>query len=414
MDKNLETAKQINATRKIEEEMIYDFFKELTTIYKTMIKGIEEKVQAALTIKELNGELVVPGMPGSTNVWLINIIGSISDFAINFDRSSIKLNKEIHRTKEEINNAINDDKVSRLLSEIESSSTTTENVSTIIKTIADSNMNVVKKIDQLTAKLLKGKPSARQLKDLSTQYEEILKRRLTYKVQRDKIIGSVQASQRSYIESLDKFSESILFRDQALLNLLDGFCNCIECVVAGIEKTNGLLMKIHDSIDMGYDFGVFIETKRIVRYNITCPKFEEVDFDFDEEKIPLEIKNEDFPVAIAEVVENFVCGGENEISCTKGKYLLLMEEPDEEWCCVMNPITHVTGFVPSYCVKSTSKTLGICVREPKPGEAKGIVVGVGDFLSIIEDNPIDTMYKVETIRGEVGTIPKGSVGIICG
>ena len=228
------------------------------------------------------------------------------------------------------------------------------------------------------------------------------------------LIESSSVSQDTFMKSLTSYTEMLVNRGKHIISVYDTLTNSYDELAKYLKDSANVLRCSADALDMKFDFQRFVEIKRIFRYNITCPEFEEIDYDFDNNHVVIEDKNE-FPVGLGEVVENFICGGENEISCVKGKRVLLMEFPDDdEWCCIMHPFTHVMGYVPSYCIKVVQGQLGVCIREPKQGEFKGVVVGLGDFVSIIENNPKDKMYKIETTHGVNGLIFKGTIAIVYG
>ena len=412
---NVAHSKAINL--RPEEEIIYDFIVRLSSIFKIVIKGNAEMIEQNLNLMPFadnkNDELKVPGIPGTIHNSIIIALSILLDISVGFQQIFDKPKEKIGETMSTINEQMDPKELVRAIRDIEGNVMTTNNTSEMIKTLSEQNSDIVKKIDQASMKLAKtSKPNEKQIKELLKLYNEVLNRRASFNPQRMKILGSLQSTQDSYISLMEKFTEYLLLRDNALIQLIDEISVAFVTLSSKIYKSAETLEMCSKKIDMKYDIKVFAESKRIYRYDLVCPDFVDIDYDFDNTKVPKEVKN-DYPVALAEVVENFICGGENEISCTKGKYLLLMEFPDEEWCCVTNPFTHSIGYVPSYCVKPISNTFGICIREPKPGEAtKGIIINVGDFVSILKNDPKEKVFHVATVRGERGTVSKGLIAII--
>lgn len=419
MENSLRIAKAIAVNLNPEEEMVYDYIERLCGVFKCVSRGNEEKIEDNLSsmpyTDQRKEELIIPGIPGTFHNAIVCILTVLSDVSIGIERLIDKPKKRINDTAKIIRQQLSQSELASVFRDIEGTVMTTKNTSEMIKTLAEQNNEIVKKIDQIALKMVKTqKPSEKHLKELLKLYNEVLSKRVVFNPQRMKILGSLQNSQNSYISLMRKFVEYLMIRDNSLIQLINEISESCGKFSEQLLKSKEILEICSSKIDMKYDFKVYTQAKRIFRYDLVCPEFIEIDYQFDNMKITREIRN-DYPVALAEVVENFICGGENEISCTKGKYLLLMEFPDEEWCCVTNPFTHSIGYVPSYCVKPISTTLGICIREPKQGETmKGLFINIGDFVSIVNNDPKEKFYHIFTARGEKGTASKGLFAIIYG
>ena len=166
------------------------------------------------------------------------------------------------------------------------------------------------------------------------------------------------------------------------------------------------------SLDFQDDMSKYCESRKIFRYDLDVPDFEVYDCDFDEDPLPEE-QVSDFPIGMGDIVCDFAAGASPEMSCKKGRKILLMEEPTEPWCCVMHPYTLEIGFIPNYCVKQTSFSMAVVLNEISlpNSHIKGITqIKKGDFLGVLENQ--EEECKVETIQGETGVISKDLIGII--
>jgi hypothetical protein len=111
-------------------------------------------------------------------------------------------------------------------------------------------------------------------------------------------------------------------------------------------------------------------------------------------------------MGIAHVVADHYACGDNQMTCSVGKSLLLMEPTDREWTYVMNPISLAMGFVPTACLEPFGKGLGVVIREV-PGVEH---VFLGDCVGILED--VGTNFEVETAFGARVKVSKGIIGLI--
>jgi hypothetical protein len=163
-------------------------------------------------------------------------------------------------------------------------------------------------------------------------------------------------------------------------------------------------------IDYDRDFTEFVSTTRIVRFDLRDLEFvafssTNAAFSGIQAKIALEIAPV-YPIGIAHVVADHYPGGTNEIGCRSGKSMLMMEAADEDWCYVMNPVTLVSGFVPSLCLEPIGTALGVVIREETEVEN----LYLGDCVSILEDQGRN--WVVENVFGLSLVVSKGVVGII--
>ncbi|KAH0793955.1 SH3 domain containing protein [Histomonas meleagridis] len=418
MEERLSYAKALEDACIKENELIFQYFLRLAPILNLDAKDHEKNYDILdnfLEIKEKSAkynEPMICGYPGTIKDGIFNIAAIFAQINIQFSEISKTIQKQVSVAQDKIKQSITPEQVSRLFSEAEGVVNKNNAMIPMIKSFSEPYADLTKKIERSVSKLIQAKkPNAKSLAKLAKEYSEALAKRQEFSKKRKMLVDSTHISQEQYIQAITSYSGLLFNRDHFILIIFDQLSLAYEELKSYLQKSADTFGYCAKAIDKKGDFQRFAESKRIFRYNITCPDFEEIEFEFDKTKVSKEIKNE-FPVGIAEVIENFICSGENEINCVKGKRLLLMEFPDDEWCCVMHPFTHAIGYVPSYCVNPISEVLGVCIREPKPGEYKGIVVGVGDFVAIMEDNPKEKMYKVSTARGDQGTISKGLVAIV--
>jgi hypothetical protein len=165
-------------------------------------------------------------------------------------------------------------------------------------------------------------------------------------------------------------------------------------------------------LDFDMDFGEFVITRKVARYDLRDLEF--VTYQGKPEAFSaisaklgprLEIAPV-YPMGMARVIADHYASGPNQLSCTRGKSLLLMEPTDDEWCYVMNPITLGSGFVPKCCLEPIGKALGVVIREV-PGLEQ---LFVGDCVAIMDSS--STTFEVETVFGANVSVTKAVIGVI--
>ena len=116
-------------------------------------------------------------------------------------------------------------------------------------------------------------------------------------------------------------------------------------------------------------------------------------------------------MALAKVVHSFAPENANEIACTKGKYVLLMEKADEEWVFVQNPVTNAMGYAPSACFEEVGDTIGVFIEQPDAETVRDARVSLGDYVAVI-GNAKDDKLVVVTTRGLTTSVDSKVIGII--
>lgn len=354
---------------------------------------------------------LVPGNPGHFRNSILAVGSAFADTLENIRNFGVGMRSKVQFSFNQIVNA-RGEKTSKYLGQAQSAITQYNNCRDIFGKMAAPFQGSTKKIDALIAKMeKKGKPNEKQTKELKKLWDAVRESRAGIRKQREAIITNMQSSTTLFIEAIASLSDVLLSCDQHYVNLFDWIVTGYMDIALGLHSFMNELKMRSFQTDVKQDFTKFAVDNKLARYDLECPDFVLAPDDHTDIPVSMTV---DFPIAIGEVLVDFAAGGSGEISCMKGKNMLLMEMPDkdEEWCCVMNPFTHAIGYVPTYCVKPKSQKLGLCIREAKQGEMKGIMAQIGDFVAVSESDPKEKMYNVETIHGDVGTMSKGLVAII--
>jgi hypothetical protein len=101
---------------------------------------------------------------------------------------------------------------------------------------------------------------------------------------------------------------------------------------------------------------------------------------------------------LAHVVRDHAAGDHNELSCTSGKSVFLMEPPDHTWVSAMDPITLASGFVPRECLAPVGHGLAVILKEQEG-------LDFGECVAIVDDSSPGSL-NVENVFGERVVVAK--------
>ena len=244
--------------------------------------------------------------------------------------------------------------------------------------------------------------------DCTSVFKEIIKKRESLHKTREALISSNQITIKSFYYSLEKIKYLILDRNKLLLALFNFLSSAFNEFSKLFLKHTEIIKEKIDSIDFKGDFNLFIKTEKICRYDDINLEFKPIDMShpaFENIENPLILYFPTiYPISLAISLFDFLPEGNNEIFLKKNKFIFLLEEPDFDWCHIMDPLSKNMGFVPSLFIKKIGIGLGIIIKDPEPLEQNGISVKNGDFVSILDFNKSKQYYSVHTIDGKIGLI----------
>jgi hypothetical protein len=203
----------------------------------------------------------------------------------------------------------------------------------------------------------------------------------------------------------------------------------LRCSLAVVKEQYGrLAVQMRDfakgvresaaAIDFPADFSKFVGNHRIIRYDLRInpfkpvhsshPAFADVDTRIRNIVPPI------YPIALARVARTFVAESQQELSCTAGKYVLLMDRRASVWVLAMNPLTRLMGHVPSAAVQEVGNGLALFVDEPDAALLPpGVRISRGDYVSVLGlDGASEKAVSVITTKGETVSVPKDLLAIL--
>ncbi|OHT17150.1 hypothetical protein TRFO_12680 [Tritrichomonas foetus] len=390
-----------------EDLVIQNFFSRFSQLLEHYSQKTQNNTDILLKISERgpNKEIITPGIPGYFKDALVAIDSAFSHINQNCVNIGRKITKKMDKHIKD--STAQDSEFEKAIAEMNSSGKDLNDIlSKQVKKASNSDLS--KKLDSALSKMSKGKndKGAAQLNEI---YQSILTQRKALAPKRQEIMSSAKDTCQAYVNATEKVVNSINNRNSEIIKIFDELGIEYVEMVAGMQTDITNLESTAKSFDYQKDLAEFAKSRKIVRYDIEVPDLEVFDFDEDPEaNIPMN----DYPIGMAEIVLSFAAAVPPEMSCTKGNRMFLMEEPAEEWCCVMNPFTKNVGFVPSYCINQTCFSIGIVMKDPAKSDCNGVNVRKHEFLGILENNPQESFYKVENIYGQQGKVAKNIIGLL--
>ena len=403
----------LRAATRAEKAMVFDM--ERVRYLVTKLSAVHETQTGAATVvmQDLNAfcemdtdsEVQAPGLPGFHKDAVMTVASTLVNLLNELGRVGVDARQQLEQIEADVAKAHEHSK--KMIEAARCAKVQYETAKATVTQLSPHGR--MDKINSLITKMAKkAKKSEKKMKQLRELWAEVVRERGEKEKQREALVMSAA-------DGIGRFEKNILdLRGDAdranadFVGVFDWFVTRYVEIAVLLNKGAHEAANWTDPSPIKKDIVDFAGNRQIVRYDIPCPEFEVCEGD--DGDIPVD-STFDYPVGLGQIVEDFVSGGDNELTCVKGKSLLLMElpGPKEDWCCAMNPFTHAFGYVPTYCVQVKGSGLGMCIRDPKPGEYQGVIVKAGDFLAIIENEPKNKMLTIETIHGDVGTVSRAIV-----
>jgi hypothetical protein len=268
----------------------------------------------------------------------------------------------------------------------------------------------------LATGLAKGSLSQGDAKKLDDLLKQLRNDRLDRKAvigPYEKVLAQSKTVYDSFLKSTDRVVDHALTCAMGVANVISTMHVDLASLATSLNAVGEAILRVSEEIDFKSDFRDFVEGQRIIRYDLACEPFKPIDLSHPV-FADLDTRIQDvvpplYPVGLAAVVDDFQSAGANEMSCIKGKYVLLMEEIADVWVFVQNPNTRAMGYVPAASVKAVAPVLAIVLRQPD-GLPDDVYIEVGAYVAVTAvDGPhADTV----TIRGESVRLPREILGII--
>lgn len=409
--RKLENVQQVDKHNEAELKQIKTYFKNLTDGYQIIGNAQKEKLEDILdTSGLLNGEYELVGIPGTFFEAITLLSFSITQLFAEVNKEAKEINTTITGTIDTLD-TLRKKNITQMDRDIENAILKLSSIDNGFKGLSQIGSMDCQEFSTQTTKLLNTRKPSK--KDMS-KYQDLFHKIITYRQQMNKekimLVISAQNAIDSSKKSMETFKTSIKERNVALKEIFKWVYFIYNGIVNKMQTCTTNIRECAQKLDITSDLSRHIKYNKIVRYDIPMKEFKRIEISDPAfqgvKKIPKEISPV-YPVGMARIVQSFDGSGPNEINCRKGKYALLMEKPDLDWCCVMHPVTHRTGFIPSYCVEAISNTFGIIIRNPE-GDFK---LSIGDFVAITDDSN-SASYEVETAFGEKGTLSRSVIGLL--
>jgi hypothetical protein len=295
------------------------------------------------------------------------------------------------------------------LKDAENAVFTIANLDRVLNTLFQRPDGLVQKLEnytqEMTQRLVENKTATRVFRK---QFDEVVKAREETAKMRAPVRASAQQSIVSYRQALCKCGDTFRARNSEVRLLFNALQLNLARISEHLHQSAETVQKAVDGIDFVKDFATFVKETGIVRYDMRDlefkafqPKVEGIAI------VPSKVEvsiSPVYPIGLAKSTCDYYASGANQLSCKEGKSLFLMEPADGDWVLVLNPVTLMSGYVPSYCLKVVGHGLGVVLKDQAN-------LSIGDCVALIDQSQISN-YVVETAFGQQLTVSRGAVGVI--
>jgi hypothetical protein len=183
-----------------------------------------------------------------------------------------------------------------------------------------------------------------------------------------------------------------------------------------IRETTAVIRESAATMNFEQDFPIWVAARKIVRYDLICHPFEPLDLSHPafadiETNINVAIPPL-FPVGLGMSEFDFEAEDPRELSVSRGKYLLLMEQKKGDWRLVMDPESYELGHVPADYIRQVGTQFAVVVGAPEEAALPaGVILVKGDYLAVTGP-PSSDVLEMMTVKGKILSLPSKLVGII--
>ena len=261
----------------------------------------------------------------------------------------------------------------------------------------------------------KNEINEKQKKNISELFSQIQEARKTTEPQRLMLIQKANTAITTYKHLMFELSKIYQNRIDFFTETLDiSMFGCMK-VASMMQNFSGLIKDNLNEINFKNDMSNFIKARKIVRYDMQIPQFKEFicetkAFQSINSRVRFVTQSYD-PIGFVQIIHSFRATNPNEISCVKGKRLLLLENPSGDWTFVMHPYSRIVGFVPTQCILKIGIGLAIVLRKPKQDELlnNNILLIPGEYVAVTNFQTL----SFETSKGEIcNKSPANLIGIV--
>lgn len=366
--------------------------------------------QLAIQPNDSNGIPTIVGYPGSTEKAIEALSSALSAISTSFTEESLQIMEIMGKSIAQLEKP-HTEVVVPLLQQASDTMMSIEGLTDGFDEMCSGASQLAQQFAGYTNTLVQdGKPNQTMLTQYGKQFEKVLEMRETYREKRARVIEASQSYILRLRETFDGLKSAMDERKKTLLEL---FVNIGLAYSEAASKTAMAGARVKEAMEMSFrdDMLAFVKQRKIARYDLRDLEFEAIDtsgpaFEGLDTKIDVQVADI-YPIGMAKVVKDYLATDEKQMNCKMGKRLMLMEEPDGDWCYVMNPITLTCGFVPTECLERVKGSLGIVIRQPGLDDGS---LSVGDFVMIVETT--SSAYITEDVLGTRGISPKHLIGVI--
>ncbi|KAH0785704.1 SH3 domain containing protein [Histomonas meleagridis] len=304
------------------------------------------------------------------------------------------------------------DQLSETIEELFEVITKIEGVQQVMENFTSSHSEMIQRFAKYTNDIVLNPNNSGILKQYQLQFGKIVQARAKHEKTKVAMIRTAKASINKYRELVGKISDTFFQRQNTIKDLILWISTSFEEFSQTLEQSSKNLKTFAEFISFENDFQSFIESKHIVRYEMSTTDFVPLDtsgpaFEGVNTKLSVEISML-YPIGLANVIHDYQANGTNEMSCKKGKNILLLEEPTYPWVYVMNPRTRVTGYIPSECISWISRKFGVIIRD---FNESNVIMQIGEYVAIIKELP-NGSFLVENTFGIRTNADKSYIGLL--
>ena len=405
----LQTIKLMNQLCESDISQVLNYFTMLASAFNESAKSKEDflqKIMDSHTDEKYSGI----GIPGTLLNAYLSIVQEFEAIENDINNRSQQV---ITKITNSIGSLISDpsNQLGGTFTEMEGCVNKIDGVRLMVNNFTTSNRELIQNFAMSTNLLIQMPDCTGEIKRLDGLFKDVMKIRNKYEKNRVALIKTAQMSIVKYRSLCNRVTDVFNIRITVLTGLFKWFADIYnEMGQQFISNSDQFTMYINQ-MNFESDFSNFLSRSKIIRYDIKDLSFTPIDmsgpaFDGITPSIPREISIYT-PFYLALITRSYKSDGENELTIVRGKYLLLMEEPNVDWVYSMNPKTRCSGFVPKNCFKVIGNKLGILIRE---FNEQSIFMNVGEYLGILNEN--DKCYIVENTNNNVLSVQKSFVGII--
>lgn len=409
LSKKLQALEQQNKLYEFDVAQVLNYFTTLASAFN-VIKKLKQDFLQIIMDSHADDRSMAVGIPGTLLNTYLSIVQIFESTGKQFNTRSQQI---ITKVTNSIGSLISDPErqLASTFAGMEECLNKLEGVNTMVQDLSSPKSDLIQNFAIVTNLLVKEPERRAEVKKLQKLFKDVLKARMKFDKNSAALTKTAQISIDKYRTLCAKVESVYNLRITVLTDLFmwvaDIYAEIGKQLIANSERLNLYI----GQMDYKADFTNYVSRSKLARYDIKDFKFRPFDtsgpaFDGINPSVPRSISFFS-PLYFAQIIHSYNADGENELTCQKGKCLLLMEEPEMNWVYSMNPKTRRYGFVPKNCFKVVGNKLGILLLD---FNEQSSYMNAGDFVGIIEET--DKYYKIGNLENKILIVQKKFIGII--